>query len=78
MHVALECPFYSDLHGPVLESLPADPGLAMHLLFCPPHFRPLAHFLCACHVGWVECVVGRLALPLESEMTNAFAAPRPL
>ena len=85
MHVVLECPAYSDLralHGPLFAALPLDPALAMRLLFCPSHFRPLARFLRACHARRAEFVAGRLSplppqldLPLDLDLFAAVALP---
>ena len=69
LHVALECPAYADLralHDPLFAHLPADSALAMRLLFCPAHFRPLGRFLRACHARRLEYVSGR-RLPVTLE-----------
>jgi len=79
LHFALECPAYPylrALHIPLFASF-HDPELALHLLFCPPHFRSLVCFLHAGHVQRVACVAGRrpCALPLEAVLPCAFAVP---
>ena len=61
---------------------PLDLALAMRLLLCPSHFRPLARFLRACHAQRSEFVASRrsplppeLDLPLDLHLLAAVALP---
>jgi hypothetical protein len=70
LHIVLECPAYSDLralHGPLFVGLSSDPDVAMQMVFCPSHFRPLSRFLLACLARRGEFLAGRPALVLEDE-----------